>query len=305
MPELPEVHTTAQILNKLAKGRTIIDVWTDYDSAYYYGKLNIKDPKYFKYFRNNIRDQKIIKVWRRAKNVLIKLGNEQVISVHMKMTGQLLYGKYTKMNQEMENSFMWKASTKGPLQNPFSRFIHLVFILDNGMHIAFSDMRKFATIKLLENKVQLVKEFEKIGPEPLEKNFNLKKFKERMLAVNNSLVKTALMNPAVIAGVGNIYSDEILFASKILPYREVSTLSDSDFSLIFKNLKKILLKGINLGGDSMSDYRNPYGEKGHFQLHHKVYGRKNENCMTKNCKDIIERKMIGGRSAHFCPNCQK
>ena len=304
MPELPEVHTTASLLNKLVRNKIIKSIWTDYDSKYYYGKENIKDPKYFQNFSKSIKKKKILKVWRRAKNVLIDIEGDKTISIHMKMTGQLLYGKYKK-NQKNKTGFGWYASEKGPLQNSFSRFIHLVFILDDGKHIAFSDMRKFGTVKLISDKEALQEEFEMIGPEPLEKGFDLNKLKEVLTKKPSGFIKTVLMDPSIISGIGNIYSDEILFASKIAPDQIVSNLSDNDYKNIFLYTKKILSKGIDLGGDSMSDYRNPYGEKGEFQLHHKVYGRKNQKCLGRGCFGIIERKVINGRSSHFCPLCQK
>jgi len=304
MPELPEVHTTATILNKLSKGRTIKYVWTDYNSPYYYGKNNIKDPKYFRKFSREIKGKKIIKVWRRAKNVLIDIEGYQTILIHMKMTGQLLYGEYKK-NTKKESEYGWSAANDGPLRDPFSRFIHLIIELDNGKHIAFSDMRKFGTIKLIPDEQARKNEFVKYGPEPLEDDFTLKILRERLSKKPNGFIKTVLMDPAIVSGIGNIYADEILFASKIRPDRKTSSLSETDCKNIFNNTKKLLTKGIDLGGDSMSDYRNPYGEKGSFQLHHQAYQRKNEKCLRKGCDGKIERMVINTRSSHFCPKCQK
>jgi formamidopyrimidine-DNA glycosylase len=297
MPELPEVHTTANILNDLVSGRKIKSVWTDYNSPYYYGKENIKDPKYFRKFKGAVKDRKINRVYRRAKNILIDIEGGKIILIHMKMTGQLLYGSYEFINKS------WRAKDKGPLQNPYSQYIHLVFELNNGKHIAFSDARKFGTIKLINDEVALEEEFEKIGPEPLEGSFTYKKFKEVLKKKPNGYIKTVLMNPEVISGIGNIYSDEILFASYVLPDRIVKSLNEKELKLIFKNTKILLRKGIKFGGDSMSDYRNPYGEKGNFQLYHKVYGRDKEECV--NCRKIIKKKVINGRSACYCEGCQK
>jgi formamidopyrimidine-DNA glycosylase len=298
MPELPEVHTTSTILDKLIKGQIIKNVWTDLNSDYYKGKENIKDPKYFRAFKKNILGKKITEVSRRAKNVLIGLDNNETILVHMKMTGQLLCGKYQKSGRK------WIAIEKGPLQNPFSRFIHFIIEFENGKCLALSDMRKFATIKLL-SMGKIEEEFEKIGPEPLDKNFKISNLIEILKKQPNKNIKTALMKPENIAGIGNIYSDEILFSSGIKPDRKVKNLTQTDYQNIFKNMKRILKKGIKFGGDSMSDYRNPFGEKGNFQLHHQVYGRKNQNCLNKNCQSKIKRKMLDGRSAHYCPTCQK
>jgi formamidopyrimidine-DNA glycosylase len=184
MPELPEVETTAKILDKLTKNQKIISVWTDYKSPYFYGKNNIKDPKYFNIFKKEVAGRKILKVWRRAKNVLIDLSGDKTILVHMKMTGHLLYGKYKFENKKTGGAALGKwipVDPKSPLANPFSRFIHLVFELKNGKHIAFSDMRKFATVKLISDKEALKKEFAPFGPEPLDKNFKWTDFKKALL----------------------------------------------------------------------------------------------------------------------------
>jgi formamidopyrimidine-DNA glycosylase len=303
MPELPEVHTTAQILNKLIKGRTIVSVWSDLNSEYYKGKENIKDPKYFKFFKREVKNKKVVRVWRRAKNVLIDIEGDKTILIHMKMTGQLLYGKYKRTPRA---DFGWQAADeKSPLRDPYSRFIHVVFELDNGKHVAFSDMRKFGTIKLITDSQARAKEFAPIGPEPLDDAFKISDFKKALAKKPQGYIKTVLMDPSIVSGIGNIYSDEILFASKVLPDRKVSSLSDSEMRRIFNNTKKILSKGIDFGGDSMSDYRNPYGKKGEFQLHHQVYGRKHEDCLRRECNGKILRKVISGRSAHYCKECQK
>jgi formamidopyrimidine-DNA glycosylase len=302
MPELPEVHTTSTILNKLISNKKIIGVWSDYKSDYYKNKPNIKDPKYFKKFSTEINNKKIVKVYRRAKNVLIDIEGEKTILIHMKMTGHLLYGKY--IFDSKKNTWQ-PEDLKGTLADPFNRFIHFVLIFNDKTHLAFSDMRKFATITLIDDKEALEKKLEKIGPEPLDKNFDYKKMKKCLIKKSNQKIKTALMDHSLIAGIGNIYSDEILWASKINPERKVSSLNEKDFKNLLKNTKLLLSKGIDFGGDSMSDYRNPYGQKGKFQLHHKVYQRKNKKCLRPKCKGIIERKMIGQRSSHFCPICQK
>ncbi len=304
MPELPEVHTTATILNKLVRGRKIVSVWTDLNSPYYHGKDNIKDPRYFKRFEREISGKKIVRVWRRAKNVLVDIEGDKTILIHMKMTGHLLYGKYRHETTGASEKKVWKTDDVS-LSDPFNRFVHLVFTLDNGYHVAFSDMRKFATVKLISDAQALTKEFSKTGPEPLEKSFDWKVLRTTLLRKPRGHIKTVLMDVNTVAGIGNIYSDEILWASKIHPERRVEKINDAEFKTILKHTKELLTKGIDFGGDSMSDYRNPYGERGKFQMHHRVYQRKNETCLRKGCKGIIVRKVIGARSAHFCPMCQK
>lgn len=301
MPELPEVHTTATILNKLIRNKTVTSVWSNYASLNYEGKENIKNDLYFKKFKKEILGKIIINVSRRAKNVLIKLNDKKIILIHMKMTGHLLFGSFIYNKNKKE----WSTNEPGPLQDPFNRFIHFVITFSDGTHLALSDMRKFATVTLIKDKNNLEKLFKKTGPEPLDKKFDWKVFKSCLSKKPKQKIKTTLMDQNLVAGIGNIYSDEILWASHIHPERTVLSLTDLEYKLLTKNTKLILSKGINFGGDSMSDYRNPYGLPGAFQLQHNAYRRTHLKCKRKGCSGIIQRKVIGGRSAHFCSVCQK
>lgn len=301
MPELPEVHTTATMLNALVCGKKITDAWSDYDSPFFVGKENIKDPKYFRKFKKEVTGRKIVRVWRRAKNVLVDIEGDSTILIHMKMTGHLLHGKFELDKRKAE----WRAVEDGPLKDPFNRFIHFVLSLSDGTHVAFSDMRKFATVHLISDKIALAKKFEDLGPEPLENEFDWKVLKGRLSKRPKHKIKTALMDQNLVVGIGNIYSDEILWMSKVHPERRVESISDTEFKLMTRSTKEVLAKGIDFGGDSMSDYRNPHGLPGEFQMHHSAYRRTGKECKRKGCAGIIERKIIGGRSAHFCNVCQK
>ena len=218
----------------------------------------------------------------------------------MKMTGHIMYGKY--IYDKKKNSW---APEKGQLalEDPYNRFVHLVFTLDNGYHLVLADTRKFAKVILLDDETH--REIELLGPEPLGDDFTLNVFSKNINRWENKYIKTALMDPRLVAGIGNIYSDEILHEAKVLPERSVSSLSESEMKNIYKNIKPLLLRGIDFGGDSMSDYRNIYGEKGRFQAKHKVYRRKGETCIGRGCVGIVERTIVNGRSAHFCRMCQK
>lgn len=295
MPELPEVQTTASILNKRVKGLKIIDIWTDYNSPYYLGKNSIKDKKYFSFFKKELLNKDIISVGRRAKNVLINVSGNKTILVHMKMTGHLLYGKYAFDGKK------WSPKEDGSLNDPYNRFIHLVFSLSNMKHLVLCDTRKFAKVVVLDTlKLNVSEGLDKLGPEPLDESFNFNKFKEALSKKPSGKIKTVLMDQEIIAGIGNIYSDEVLWYSGIHPLEKVENISEEKLKILFKYIKKILKQSILLGGDSMSDYRNPYGEKGGYQKIHKVYRRVGEKCKTKGCSGIIKRIKVGGRSAHFC-----
>ncbi len=316
MPELPEVETTTKGLRKTITSLTIKDVWTDLDTKDKRQKNNIANAKYFKVFRKEILNKKILSVERRAKNILINISGEKTILVHLKMTGHLLYGKYKRTSPKTSllakeggrgrGEFIWKPIKPESLNDPYNRFVHFIITFNNGKNLAFSDARKFGKITLLDTKnMHDSKHLKNIGPEPLDKKFTLNNLGQRLNLCMNKKIKTALMDQAIIAGIGNIYSDEILWRAGIHPERKVLKIAESELRLIFKAIKETLAKGIDFGGDSMSDYRNIDGLPGKFQMHHKAYKRTGEKCKRKNCKGIIKRKTINGRSTHFCPMHQK
>lgn len=276
MPELPEVETTVRGLRKTIVGLIIKDVWTDLATKDKRQRDAVANTEYFKIFKKNIKNKKIKSIERQAKNILINLSDNKTILIHMKMTGHLLF-------------------------NNKDKFVHVLFTFSNGNFLAFSDARKFGKITLLNTKtMHNSRHLKNIGPEPLDKNFTFQKLVERLKRKPNGKIKTVLMDQTVLAGIGNIYSDEILWQAGVHPERKIVKIKETEFKEIFKAMQKILTKSIKLGGDSMSDYRNLFGEKGKFQLHHEAYRRTGEKCRKKSCKGIIKRKMINGRSAHFC-----
>ncbi len=300
MPELPEVETTVRSLNKLS-GLSIKDFWTSYNSPFYKGKENIKDKKYLELFKKNIINKQILSAERRAKNILIHLSGDITILVHMKMTGHFLHGEYKfKKNN-------WKPKDeKGPLNDMHNKFIRAVFILSDGKHLAFSDMRKFAKINFFNtDTINKHKELSKLGPEPLDKKFSFENFKKVLLKKPNGKIKQVLMMPEIISGIGNIYSDEILWASDIHPFSSPIKIPDSNLKKAFEAMREILESSIKTGGDSMSDFRRIDGTKGGFQNFHKAYRKTNDRCSKRNCLGVIKKMKIGGRSAHFCNLHQK
>ncbi|MFA6177727.1 MAG: DNA-formamidopyrimidine glycosylase [Candidatus Paceibacterota bacterium] len=283
MPELPEVETTVRGLKKTIVNLVIKNVCTDLVTKDKRKHDSVANPKFFKIFKKEILNKRILSIERRAKNILINLSGNKTILIHLKMTGYLFYGK-----------------------DPKIKFAHVVFTLSNKHYLVFSDIRKFGKITLFDTKIAHdSRHLNNIGPEPLDKNFTLKKLEECLNKKLNGKIKTVLMDQSVIAGIGNIYSDEILWRAGVHPERKVSSLKEKEFKLIFKAIKETLKKGIDFGGDSMSDYKNIYGLPGKFQLHHEAYRRTGEKCRKKNCKGIIIRKIINSRSAHFCYVHQK
>jgi formamidopyrimidine-DNA glycosylase len=301
MPELPEVQTTVDGINLVAKGRKIVSVWTNmFSSAQIYKDIT-KNKKYFTtVFQPHVQGAKIVSASRRAKNILIQLSNKTTILIHMKMTGHIMYGKYT---YDIKTD-TWKPK-KGQvaLEDPFNRFVRMVFTLDNGYHLVLCDMRKFAKVTLVDTHT--TKDLAKLGPEPFDVTFDAPYFISHITKYQKRYIKTVLLDQTFVSGIGNIYSDEILHAAHIRPDRTVETLSKKELTKIHAYIAPLLRSGIDMGGDSMSDYRNIHGERGKFQGKHKVYRRTGLVCTSPACKGIVERKLINTRSAHFCSRCQK
>jgi len=289
MPELPEVETTVRELKKKVLGRTFLDVWTDFPKM-------IKRPKDFEQFKKEIKGKEIKDVKRRGKNILFELSRNKTLLVHQKLTGHFLLGKWQKVDNK------W-TPPPGPLLEKVNTYIHLLFTLGNGQMLALSDLRKFAKAELWESdKLKESEVLKSLGPEPLEKSFTFKKFKE-VLSNKKGEIKQVLMDQTVIAGIGNIYSDEILFEAKVHPFKDASELSETELKKIYRAIKKILPLAVKLQGESISDYRALSGKRGFFDKARKVYRREGEKCSR--CGTKIKRAKIGGRSAHFCPKCQK
>src|SRR3989344_3597142 len=155
MPELPEVQTTIDGLNKKVLNRTFIDVWSDWEKT-------VKMPRDFKTFKKELKGKKIKKIWRRAKNVIFELSDGYSLLIHMKMTGHLMVGKWIISRDK------WRPVKRGPLDEKINLFIHILFFLDNGQMVALSDLRKFAKVELWKTEDLLSsKEFLAWGPEPL------------------------------------------------------------------------------------------------------------------------------------------
>lgn len=306
MPELPEVHTTVTGLQKALPGLSVKDIWTDMWSSAKLSRNTIKDHSYFPYFKKYVLGHKVLQVRRRAKHILIDLDNGFTMIIHMKMTGHLMYGKYMQNKNYNGKEWPWIPVEKdSPLLDPYNRHIHVVFTLSDNKQLAFCDSRKFGTIVVEKTDTLHIERFKHLGPEPLETDFTLRLFKERVMKSPTRAIKTVLIDQTIVAGIGNIYSDEMLHRAHILPTRAPRTLNKTEWKLLFKALKEVLRKGIDFGGDSTSDYRNIEGRRGEFQQKHLVYLRTKQKCLTPGCGGTIEKKTIGGRSAHFCRTCQK
>jgi len=288
MPELPEVTTMVNDLKQTVLKRTVVDVWTDAQKLF-------KKPNFLE-FQRIIINKRIDDIQRKGKVIIFTLQEGKILFWHPKLTGHFLVGKW---KQEKN---IWKPEKKSALEDPMNRFIHVILWLDNGLMLAFSDLRKFARIELWNiDEIDNAPIIGAIGTDALEIEY--REFQDIIKKSKKKKIKPLLMEQKLIAGIGNIYSDEILFQAKVHSFRTADSLKKDELKRIHKAIGNILEKAIALAGSSVSDFRRTTGNKGKFQEIVKVYRRNGQKCLK--CGTIIERKKIGGRSAHFCPKCQK
>ncbi|MBF8280362.1 MAG: mutM [Candidatus Magasanikbacteria bacterium] len=275
MPELPEVETIRRQLQKEIVGATIRGVIVNFRK-----RLNVSSEK----FRTMLKGKKILAVGRRAKLLVFELSNGLRMLGHLKMTGRFLIVK------------------KGTSPN---KHTHIQFILSGKNDLYFEDYRKFGFLKLMDD-AGLQKELaaQNYGPEPLTAAFSFKKFVECIRGRGRKKIKQVLMEQTCIAGIGNIYADEICFAAGVHPERPANRLSAAELKIMFTAAKKILTAAIKNRGTSADAYLDAHGQQGTYVPFLKVYDRDGEKC-RRNDGGIIKKIRVGGRGTHFCPKCQK
>lgn len=288
MPELPEVETIVRDLQRKIKGKKIKEVKVNLPKI-------VKNSK--KIFVDFLVGRKIKKVSRRGKLIMINfIDSEKTLLIHFKMTGQLIF-------QQKGKIIAGGHSQKGRLDDLPNKYTHIIFTFQDKSQLFYNDLRQFGCLKLV-SPAQLTKVLMKFGYEPLNFDFSLENF-EKMVKNKKKNVKAFLLDQSLIAGIGNIYADEILFASCVRPQKNIDTLNNKEIKLIFKNIKKILQRAIDFRGTTFNNYRNADGKKGGFKKLLKVYGRENKKCVRRNCSGIIKKTKTAGRGTHFCSICQK
>ncbi len=293
MPELPEVETIKLVLQRKIVGKTVKEV-------------ELLSPKSFIGNSQQIIGKKVIKVWRRAKMLGIELSGGMTLLFHLKMTGQLILVKSSKLKVQSKKTdrFVGGHPTEdmvGPMPNSHTR---VIFEFSDGSKLYFNDQRKFGWIRVSDKgKVISDKSLINLGPEPLEKDFTWQILKQNLLKHKSQPVKVALMDQSVVSGVGNIYSNEACFNASLDPRKKVSQLTDSEFKSLHRGVQKALRDGIRHGGSTRAHFRDPEGHKGYFLDYAYVYGLDSHPC--KVCGTIIKKISLGGRGTYYCPRCQK
>jgi len=285
MPELPEVTVITEQLNEKLKGLVLKSIEYDWPKKFYWGDFSIKD----------ISGARITGVERRGKLVIIYLDNNILILFHLKLTGQLIFvGKNTRVGG---------GHPLPPLNSPVpNTTTRVAFTFSNGEKLYFNDMRKFGWVKIIpESKLGSEPYIKNLGPDPLEISFT--EFKNRLNKRPQGRIKKTLMDQSVVGGIGNIYSDEGLWYAKVHPKRSVVSLDTDDLKAIYNGVRKSFKIAIEKGGSSDNAYVDSGGEKGLYLSFRKTYHMTGKPCSR--CKTPIVREKIDGRSAHYCPNCQK
>lgn len=294
MPELPEVETLRLQLSDVVIDKKIKSVKV--------GWPKIVSPMSVSSFSKEIIGCKIVGIDRRAKMLVFKLAksnkknNELYLTVHLKMTGQLIF------RPKLGNLVIGGHPQKDGAINLPNKHTHIVITFTDGGILYFNDMRKFGWMRVTSSN-DLDSIFKNYGIEALALDFNYDYFKSILNRYPNRKIKQILLDQSLIAGIGNIYADEACFAASILPTRSAKDISDLEIKKLLGHIKRILQLSIDKKGTSYNTYVNLDGGSGGFVPYLKVYGRKDQAC--KKCKAPISRTRVVGRGTHFCSHCQK
>lgn len=288
MPELPEVETVrrdleSRLLNKKIKAVEVLDL------------------KLVGNLKKQLIDTSFTEILRRGKLLIFKSNQHGLFMlVHLKMTGQLIYlfKDQVSAGGHSLSSHSFEKAVGGELPNKHTR---VIITFSDSSRLFFNDVRKFGYIKLT-SEAELQKLIAKnYGPEPLENLFDLAEF-EAKLGRRRINIKAALLDQKTVAGLGNIYVDEVLFEAGVRPQRLASSLKPAEVVKIYKAIKRILALAIKNRGTTFSNYVDGSGKKGNFSQKLKVYGRANEKCVK--CSSAIIKTKIAGRGTHYCKVCQ-
>jgi len=271
LPELPEVETLKNNLDKKIAGKRII-------------KTLIRSTRIIRrnpsreFLKRSLLKKKIMGLQRRGKALLFFLDSDKALVIRLGMTGQI-------------------TLSHAPMQIS-DKYTHLILTLEGGLKLQFKDIRQFGQVFITPAKE--VEEFLQMGPEPLQEDFCLSHLKQ--ILNSPSHIKALLMDQKKIAGIGNIYSDEILFTARINPLRSARSLSSHEIKRLYHSIRKVLNEGIARRGTTIRNFRDGFGKPGSYQHDLRVYQRRGQACLI--CKTPIERMRLSGRSCHFCPRCQ-
>ena len=272
MPELPEVETVKETLKRLVLNKKITNVRINYSNIIEYPSSDE--------FKKMIVGETIKDVLRRGKWLMFELDNYYLLS-HLRMEGRYYFKEKGEENLKHE---------------------HVIFELDKKYELRYIDARKFGKMHLLyKDKALSSKPLNELGLEPWDNKLNISYLKDKY-KTKKLPIKTVLLDQGIIVGIGNIYADEILFLSKINPFKKASELKDKDLENIIKYTRLVLEKAIKEGGTTIKSYESSEGVHGRFQENLLVHNHEGDLCST--CGTIIVKTRVGGRGTYYCPTCQ-
>jgi len=273
MPELPEVETVKEILKTKLIALEVKDVFIHHDKM-----IKTSDVADFK---NKVIGQKIVDIKRRGKYLIFELADYYLLS-HLRMEGKFFYGD--------DGGFR-------------DKHVHAEFLLCSGSWLRYEDVRKFGTFHLYEKNVKLesTSSFAVLGPEPWEDAFNA----DNVMALfkwKTTPIKSMLLSQKVVAGLGNIYVDEVLFAARIHPMKKSGDLTREEVEQVIHYTREILSQAIIHKGTTIRTFSSQHGSAGEFQNFLQVHTKKDEPCPS--CNALILKMKVGGRGTYFCAICQ-
>jgi formamidopyrimidine-DNA glycosylase len=266
MPELPEVETIKRELEQVLIEKKITDVIVNHPGV-------IREPGKESFIKG-LKGATVKKIIRKAKLLIFELSSGKSLTIHLKMTGQLVY----------------------PGNGRISR---VSFKFSDGKQLDFNDQRLFAELRLVDDW-RALRFVQELGPEPFD--IAAEQF-QAMLANKKTKIKPLIMDQQFISGIGNLYAAEVLFRAKISPLRPACSLTEREKGLLFKEIKDTLKEAIKHGGSSVDQYVRSTGKPGNYAKYHRVYDRLGKPCPV--CKTPIKRIALGGRGTYFCPKCQR
>lgn len=271
MPELPEVETVKNGLKNIYLNKIIDNVIVNHNNIIANIEVDL--------FKSKLINQEILSFNRYGKFIIVNLSNSTLL-IHLRMEGKF------KFQKEL-----------------IDKYSHVIFTFKDDSVLIYHDVRKFGKIYYFDKDVDIYTQLplSKLGKEPFEVNdptYLFEKFKKVKLPI-----KAALLDQSILAGIGNIYADEICFACKLSPFKVANTLTLNECEQIIKESCIILNEAIKDGGSTIKTFQSSHGVDGLFQQKLKVYGRENQHC--EHCNELIVKTFVKQRGTHYCPNCQK
>ena len=275
MPELPEVETTLRGITPHIQGKKVADVVLRQTRLRWQVNPNLAEI---------LKEQEVLSCRRRAKYLIIGFSTGSLL-IHLGMSGSLRI--FTCNDARIEHP---------------DKHDHVDMVFADGTVLRYHDPRRFGAISWHEGAAEHHPLLEKLGPEPLSDDFSADYLYQKFQTQKRA-VKLALMDNAVVVGVGNIYANESLFRSGILPHRPANKVKKKECAVLVETIKAVLQRAIETGGSTLRDFVNSDGKSGYFQQEYTVYGRHNEPCIR--CGGLVQKEVLGQRGTFYCPNCQK